>query len=394
MKKFALLFATLANYQVIAETNQPLELMKNSNSNQWIAYKMPAQENTRSMCCWNQKGTIKITGNSNLTFQSCDLDKKTHGYGTSSQSPITDNINVYAKIKNGKVKQLFSVEDSCKVKTSGHKVKWLNAVSQADSLEFLTHTAQKAKQDIAEDALYAISHHQSKKASISLYGIALDNNSNISENAVFWLGEERNDGVEYLQKLYQELPGGDVKHHINFALSQADNAQAYSLLKSIAKHDKDSEQRGDALFWLSQKQTEGIVPFLLAIVETDDSSEVQEKAIFSLSQLETEQASDALLTLAETHGKQDVRNQALFWLSQNNPVKAKAVIFKTLSSNKTSEEQEEAVFTLSQLDDDSGVEGLFQILKGDYPNPVKKKALFWLAQSDNSDVIDRLQRLL
>ena len=394
MKKFVLLFATLANYQAIAETNQPLELIKNSNSNQWIAYKIPAQQNTRSMCCWNQKGTIKITGDSNLTFPSCDLNKESHGYGTSSKSPLTDNINIYAKIKNGEVKQLLSVGDSCKVKTSEHKVKWLNAVSQEDSLEFLMHTAQQAKQDIAEDALYAISHHQSEKSSVSLYEIALDNNSDISKNAVFWLGEERKDGVEYLEKLYHELPHGDVKQHINFALSQAENAQAYSLLKSIAKQDKDTEQRSDALFWLSQKQEDGVVPFLLTVVETDGSSEVQEKAIFSLSQIETEEASDALLTLAETHNEQDVRKQALFWLSQNNPVKAKAVIFKTLSSNKRVEEQEDAVFTLSQLDGDSGVEGLFQILKGNYSKPVKKKALFWLAQSDDSDVIDRLQSLL
>ncbi len=323
MIKLLLIFTVLTHFQVVSAINNPLKaLQQSSMSTQWIAYKVSAQNNTRSMCCWNQKElSIKINGDTDLDFKSCDLKRKSHGYGTSSKSPFTDNINIYAKIKNGKVKQLLSVGDACKVKTTAKKVMWIDPVTQSNSIAFLIDIVENAQDLIAEDALYAMSHHKSKKASVKLYEIALKNNRDTSEKAVFWLGEERIDGVTYLNKLYLELPRGDVKQHINFALAQAKNEQAISLLKSIAKNDSDVEQRSDAIFWLSQINVEDIVPFLLNAVESDRSREVQEKAVFSLSQIETEDASNALLTLAETHKQKNIREKALFWLAQSDDPK-------------------------------------------------------------------------
>jgi len=396
MKTVLLLLVTFTQIQAIAKTNNPLEILQQEKiENSWIAYKVPAQENTQSMCCWSQKGvSIIVNSSNNYKFESCDLNSKSHGYGTTDKSPITENINVYVQVKHGKIKQILSVGDSCEIKASKQKISWVSNIDESKSIKFLENVTTNSKEDIAHDALYAISHHKSHEASLSLYEIALKNNNDISENAVFWLGEARYDGVDYLKKLYQNLPKGEVKQKINFALSQAKNEQAIDMLKSIAKNDKDAEQRSDAIFWLSQNDIMGIVPFLLTTVESDSSTEVQEKAVFSLSQVETESAANALVKLAQTHQRKNIREKALFWLVEVNPKKAKHIILKILKNNIRRDEQDNAVFTLSRIDEESGEEGLFEILTGDYSKAVKKKALFWLAQSDDKKTIDRLQTLL
>jgi hypothetical protein len=365
----------------------------NKINNQWISYKVPAQENTQSMCCLSKNGKSFNFNNNNNNFKSCDLNNKSRGYGTNGDSPITENINIFVQIEHNKVEQILSVGDACQVNFNGQSVSNVENVDPVTSIDFLKNTSIGTTKRVGHDALYAISHHQHEKASKTLFQIATQNN-NLSENAVFWLGEARNDGIDYLIKLYKLLPFGKVRQHINFALTLVDNTTAIEFLKDIGKNDKDQEQRADALFWLSQGNIIGIENFLLEAVNNDRSRQVQEKAVFSLSQIETIKASEGLLDLAENHLNKHIRNQALFWLVEIDPYKAKQIVLKKLINNDNHDEIEHAVFTLHRLEEKNGDEGLFEILKGNYSNAIKKKALFWIAQSDNKDTIDRLQSML
>jgi HEAT repeat protein len=194
--------------------------------------------------------------------------------------------------------------------------------------------------------------------------------------------------------LFADLPAGDVRRHINFALSQHGSEQAVDLLKEIALGDEDAEQQSDAIFWLSQTDHVADLPaFLIDLMGDRQDSEVKEKAVFSLSQIGSEEANEALEQLVKDHLDEEVREQALFWLAQNSPERARPAAMNLLKTSVDRAQQEHAVFVLSQLPGAGSAEALFAVVEGSYPRSVKKQALFWLSQSDDAEVISRLESL-
>ncbi len=379
MKTLILISMIIVNIATAAKDPQDF-MAKKSNKNSWFAYTVKAQDDTRSMCCWEDESNSQSV---------CNLDRKIQSYGNSDTSPITENINIYVKLKNGQVDNIVPLGDHCQVNTNGVNVSWLETVTQQDSINWLRNISLNKKD---HNSLYALALHQDDSASAALFDIAAKNSNN-SKNAVFWLGETRIDGVKYLKKLYKKLPKGNVKRHINFALTQTKSPQGMELLKQIASEDKDAEQRGDALFWISQSNEEGMVQVLLKSVKNDPSQAVKEKAIFSLSQIKTDQAAMALLDIATNNKSEKLQDKALFWLAQVSPSKATELVLKILKKGNSKGRIENAVFTLSQLSENND-EALLQLISGNYSKQVKKKARFWLSQSENTATIDKLQKLL
>jgi hypothetical protein len=299
-------------------------IAKNKSKDYWFAYSVPVEANTKSSCCWNQKS------NDGLNFEFCDLNQKLNGFGNNNNINISERNNIFVHIEDHQVSQILPVGEHCQVKADGIEIAWLEDIDELKSIEFLKSVAIKNPKEIASNSLYALALHENKKASEELFDIALMQKDEISNNAVFWLGEARSDGLKHLEILYNELPQGDIKKHINFALTQLDDHNGVKLLEEIALSDPNHQQRSDALFWLAE--------------------------------------------LA--------------------PNKTKDIIFKLLNNKDETYEAEHLVFTLSRLTDGQGDKGLFEILTGKYSTKLKKKSLFWLSQSDNTETIDKLQKLL
>ena len=372
---------------LVIASNDPQDFIaKHSNKNAWFAYIVKAQADTRSMCCWQHN-------NSNNSV--CNLGSKINSFGSNDDSPITENINIYVKLKDGKVDNIIPLGDQCQVNTKNLKINWLDTVQQKDSINWLQQVTQSNNAHENTNALYALALHKDNKASQALFEIAQIPNGDNSQNAIFWLGESRLDGVDYLQKLYKTLPHGKARRHINFALTETKSPQGIKLLKQIAAQDKDPEQRGDALFWLSQSNADGVIKILLNSVKNDPSDSIKEKAIFSLSQIENQAAVDALLDIVKNNKSVELKDKALFWLAEVSPRLAKQIVFKILKDPGTESRINNAVFTLSQLsEEENNDDALFQLIAGNYTKQVKKQALFWLSQSENSATIDKLQKLL
>lgn len=353
-----------------------------SKNDGWFAYSIKAAPETHSMCCFNHGKQA-----------ACDLNNKQNGYGSSNDSPYTENIHVFTQIKQGQVKRIMPVGDHCEVKAAGLTVDWLTDVSEQQSIEWLKQQAKEHKDH--NGSLYVLSLHPNKKAATAMFDLANDNHHDYSEQAVFWLGQRKHDGFAYLQDLYNELPKGEVRRHLNFALSQHQSKQAVSLLKKIASYDQDTEQQADAIFWLSQTEgIENLPTFLKNLMDTTQSEEVKEKAIFSLSQIKSDSANEELVILAKGHQEAAIREKSLFWLAQNSPEQAQQVAAELLKTAASEDEQENAVFVLSQLPSKQSADALFNIIQGNYPKTIKKKAIFWLSQSDDKNTLDRLAELL
>jgi len=225
--------------------------------------------------------------------------------------------------------------------------------------------------------------------------LAADNQRCYSKQAVFWLGQRRQEGFAYLEDRYGTLPVGEVRRKLNFALSQNETVEAVELLQQIAQHDTDDEQQADAIFWLSQTDHVTDLPaFLIDLMSHTERREVKEKAIFSLSQIDTAEANQELANLVKDHHDAEVREKALFWLAQNSPKRAEKAAMALLQSSHSRDEQENAVFVLSQLPAEQAGKALLQIVKGNHTRAVKKKALFWLTQTEDEATLKQLEDLL
>ena len=276
----------------------------------WLAFSMPVLEGTQSPCCWsgrwNGKGEV-----------GCSLAAKHTSYGSRSDSPLTDTVNVYSRIDDGQVKKLRVFGPQCPVDGDGQKVTWLAATDQGDVLDWLQSLGESAKGD---GALFALALHRSDDAAEHLYTLAKDARRDRGSEAVFWLGEARGEqGYGMLERLLDELPRGDTRREINFALAMNDSPEAAEKLFEISKTDKDPEQRGQALFWLAQEYPSRAAEWLLEVVQTERDDEVLEQAIFAISQLPSQDGSQMLLDIArDVDAPRQARRQALFWLAQSD----------------------------------------------------------------------------
>ncbi len=372
------------NIHVIDENLNRYVKQQKQQASSWFAYQVPAREGQHSMCCYN-KGKQSI----------CDLNQTQYGYGSSSDSPTTENINVFVHVDQGQVASIMPIGDHCEVKADGITVNWLEGVSARESIDWLAQHIRSNEDGDEHGSLYTLGLHEDSHAADTLYELVIEDAGDYSEQAVFWLGQRQSDGFGYLNTLFKELPVGELRRKINFALSQNHSSAANDLLKSIAQHDQDAEQQADAIFWLSQtKGVKGLPAFLIDLLSETDSHAIKDKAVFSLSQIKSAEASDALAGLVDHHADQSVREKALFWLAQNDPEKAQKAAMALLASDSGRSEMENAVFTLSQLPDEQSADALLRIIKGDYARAVKKKALFWLSQSDDPKTLAQLEDLL
>jgi hypothetical protein len=292
----------------------------------WIAFSMPVLEGTRSPCCWKGKwNSQREVG--------CSLEGEQQSYGTRSDSPLAENVIAYARISQGEVSSLRVVGEQCPVEADGAKVTWLGNTDNAASLNWLDDVARSNHHDPANTALYAMALHRSDQANDHLYALAKDPNVGLAEEAIFWLGENRGtDGFDALKHLLAELPSGDTRREINFALAQNGTPEAVDLLSGISRTDSDPEQRGNALFWLADEFPELAQDLLLEAIASEQNEDVLEQAVFAISQLPAETSRQMLLDLARNDRyPREVRRQAVFWLANSDDEEAVAALAELLT---------------------------------------------------------------
>jgi HEAT repeat protein len=314
----------LSNADLTEQTSisNPAKVMKAAEG-QWLAFSMPALEGTHSPCCW--KGNWNGVGD-----VGCSLESQHQSYGSRSDSPIAENVIVFSKIQAGEVEDIRVVGESCPVDAGGAKVTWLGDVDEKHSLDWLQNAAQS---DADHSALHALAIHRSPLAGQRLYDLAKTNSHDLSEQAIFWLGNSRGEeGFGLLEKLLVDLPTGENRRQINFALAQNNTTEAAELLFEISKSDADPEQRGEAMFWLAQEYPLRAADWLLDVIATEQNEAVLEQAVFAISQLPDGKGDKVLLELAQdAQQTKAVRRQALFWLANSDNDSSVAALAELLT---------------------------------------------------------------
>jgi hypothetical protein len=315
-----LLDARVAVLDTIADPGRAVEQAEGG----WLAFSMPAIAGTRSPCCWAGRRP-------GFTEVGCSLERELYSYGTHSESPLTDSLFVYGRIEAGRVRELRVVGEQCPVDANGADLTWIGRPGNVATLDWLEGVARSgASRRTGHGALFALALHGDHDATRRLYRFAGSANADLSHEAIFWLGEARGDeGFSALERLLQELPHGETRREINFALSQMGTAQATSALERIARTDADPGQRSTALFWMAEEYPARAQGLLREVL---DSEQDPEQAVFAVSQLPGEAAGRMLLELARDAQKpREVRRQALFWLADSEDDEAVAALIRLLT---------------------------------------------------------------
>lgn len=318
----------LFNAEVAGDTSvtNPAKVMKEAEGH-WLAFSLPAQANTHSPCCWKGKWN-------GLGEVGCSLETKHQSYGTRSNSPLAENVIVFSQVRGGQVQSIRVVGEACPVDGDGAQVNWIGNVDTKDGLDWLEQVARSDENDsVGGSALFALALHRSPDAGQRLYSLAKEVDGELSEEAIFWLGENRGEqGFRILKKLLAELPEGDERRAINFALSENNTSGAAELLFEISKSDSDPEQRGEAMFWLAEGYPEKAQAWLFEVLETEQDEDVLEQAVFAISQLPDGAGDQALLELAQNKQfSRAVRRQAIFWLAQSDNDSSVAALTELLT---------------------------------------------------------------
>jgi hypothetical protein len=322
----------LTNADVSKETSitDPAVALR-SAQDEWIAFSIPVLKGTRSPCCWQGSWADDKAGFAEV---GCALKKPHQSFGTQPDSPETENVIVLGEVHLGELSSLRVVGEHCPVEGDGASVLWIGGVDSSAGMNWLETVARSdERESVRHSALFALALHRSEEVNRRLHEMALTVDANFQQEAIFWLGETRGEnGLGVLESLLKELPAGDTRQQINFALAQTGTEAAFDLLSKISRTDADPEQQGNALFWLANEFPEQSRDILLQALANEQDTELVEQAVFAISQLPHEMSSPLLLELARDNQQTDeVRRQALFWLANSDDDEALAALTDLLT---------------------------------------------------------------
>ena len=177
----------------------------------------------------------------------------------------------------------------------------------------------------------------------------------------------------------------ELRKQALFLISQYESDEAADILMRVATEDPDPDVRHDAIFWLSQTDSRKAAEFLEQLLTETDDPETMEKAIFALSQIGDERSMEALKSIALDKTRPDnVRSQAIFWLGQAGGLDDVEFLKDLYGQIDDRELKEAVIFSVSQHSR-NGDWLLDIIYDKNESSEVRSQALFWAGQSDAID---------
>ena len=217
------------------------------NAITWVGYRLPKVPGNHSMCGSDHERTMRVV----------------------LEGPR--EIEVLARIENGALTRLRTVTEDCEIDATGASLVWLNGVTAAESVAYLSTLVTQGSQP----------------------------RDRITDSALAALAMQAGDG-------------------------------AADALVAFAKTHPVTRVRSQALFWLSQRAGAVALPTIASAVDNDPETEVKKRAVFALSQLPKDEGVPKLIELARTHRNAEVRKQAFFWLGQSKDPRAVAFFEEVL----------------------------------------------------------------
>ena len=265
----------------------------------------------------------------------------------------------------------------------------LGQVSARDAVDYLFDVANSGRGRGAHEAVFPTTLADSVNVTQRLYDLARNDarEKSTRDQAVFWLGQQRDDGaVGLLETILRSSGNEDIRDKAIFALSQHRSGKGFAILREYAENRNAPEDlRGKAIFWLGQRKGEERFNYLRGLYTRLESQDLKDKVIFAMSQQRDEQSMQWLVDLASNSGEPiEMRKKALFWAGQTSNSSERLV--SMYDRMRESELREQMIFVLSQRRDRPALDKLMSIARNDPDREMRRKAMFWLGQSKDPRV--------
>lgn len=224
-----------------------------------------------------------------------------------------------------------------------------------------------------------------------------DPDPEVRGNALFWISqsdEHADQAIDLLIDVVESDSDPEFVGQALFGLSQSDSPRALDALNGVVRDtSKSDEIRSQALFHLSQQH--GSVELLRDILLQDPSEEMQGQALFGLSQINTEEASQILLEYARSDAPAEMRSNAIFWLGQRNGDGAIDVLIELWDEVDDVEIRNQLLFALAQTNSERAIDHLVAVATDEEADAeLRQQAIFWLGQSNNDRAKAALLRII
>ena len=187
----------------------------------------------------------------------------------------------------------------------------------------------------------------------------------------------------------------DAHHQALAALAAHADESATDVLESIARSDRPTGVRGNALFWLGLSRGHRGYEIVRSITtNVNEPASLREKGIFAMSQSRQPEAVDDILQVAKHDESSKVRGQALFWLSQVAGKKAAAGLREAVDNDPDTDVKAKAIFGISQLPNDESIPLLADLMRNHHNPSIRKKAAFWLGQKNDPRALAAIEEFL
>jgi hypothetical protein len=267
--------------------------------------------------------------------------------GTVSTRDATDYLLDLARTQSGKAageaifpitladsiqaaQSIYSIakDNSRPTEVRGQAIFWLSQVDDDRAVGMLDEILKNASSsEIQDKAIFGLSQHHSGKGMAILRDYAERNDvpDEARGKAIFWLGQGKDDGGQYLRSLYGRVHSNELKDKIIFSMSQQKNeASEKWLLDLVGNTSENIENRKKALFWVGQSGMP--IQNLTAMYGRMSEREMKDQMIFVFSQRHDRAAIDKLMDIAKNDPDRDARKKAMFWLGRSHDERVSAFL--------------------------------------------------------------------
>jgi len=285
------------------------------------------------------------------------------------------------------------------------RIEALNALMQMNSdqalpvLRRVLERRDRCSEVLRRKAVFIVAQRRNDEAADILVNVVRnDPDRQTRSEAVFWLSQvntERSVGV--LEEILKGTPDEELQKRAIFALSQSNSTRAAESLRDFAgRRDADVELRGEAIFWLGQRNRGENIGFLKELFPRLESDELRDKVIFSVAQRRAPENAAWLLERAKDRQlSPQVRKQALFWASQSGGASVADLGAIYDNSANDAELRQQVIFALSQRrNDTAAVDKLLAIARTEQDRELRRQALFWLGQSRDPRAAAALEEII
>ena len=313
----------------------------------WMAWRVPMTEGRRDLCSWYSDDWSSVRGF--LAEHDQSLTGRPQITAPTGPVPLEGGTGLVtlARVVEGRVERLRTLTDDCPIDAGGRAIHWLDGVTPAESLKFLDSLTRPsaaaildrvtgdARRSISTSAVSAIAYHQDPAAETILIRITTgDPEIALRRHAGTRLASRSVRGFDEVRKLVASEQNESLRRAFVTALGQTRFPATADTLLALARSDRDSTVRGDAIYYYASAAGTAGIQNVLSIAQNDVDDRVKTRAVQGLATLPDAERIEPLINLARSSTNASVRKQAVTSLSASKDPRAFAYIEGLLKGNR------------------------------------------------------------